>query len=43
MMIGYYFIGKIQKQKEPLFKKNILEYTQDASKIFGQKINPIIE
>lgn len=41
--IGYYLIGKIQKSKEPFFKENIVRYTSEASKIFGEKISPIVE
>lgn len=43
MATGYYVIGKIQKQKEPYFKKNIVRYTQESSKIFGENIKPIVE
>lgn len=43
MSMGYYLIGKIQKQHKPFFKNNIKKYTKKASKIFKQKINPIIE
>lgn len=41
--IGYYIIGKIQKANPPWFKKNIAQYTKEASKIFGQEIKPIVE
>lgn len=40
---AYYVIGKIQKQKEPYFKKNIVKYTKESSKIFKQEIKPIVE
>lgn len=43
MAIGYYIIGKIQAGKEPFFVENIVRYTEAASKIFGQKIEPIVE
>jgi len=43
MAVGYYIIGKIQKANPPYFKKNILKYTKKASKIFGQKIEPIVK
>ena len=43
MTIGYYLIGKIQKQDPAFFKRNIVKYTDKASKIFKQKINPIVE
>ena len=43
MAISYYVIGKIQKSHPPYFKKNIKKYTDDISKIFKQKINPIVE
>ena len=38
--IGYYLIGHIQKQNPPYFKKNIVAYTKNASKIFKQEIKP---
>jgi len=43
MAISYYMIGKIQKLHTPYFKKNISNYTKNVSKIFGQKIKPIVE
>jgi hypothetical protein len=43
MAITYYIIGNIQKQNTPYFKKNIKSYTKEASKIFGNKIKPIVE
>jgi len=36
--LGYYFIGKIQKQNPDYFKRNIGRYVKEASKLFGQKI-----
>ena len=36
--VGYYIIGKIQKQNPDYFKKNIGSYVKQASKLFGQKI-----
>jgi len=41
--VGYYVIGHIQKQNKPYFKNNIEAYTKSASKIFGQRIKPIVE
>ena len=41
--IGYYVIGQIQKQHPPYFKNNILSYTKQASQLFNQTINPIVE
>jgi hypothetical protein len=41
--IGYFFIGKIQAQHPPYFKEHLVEYTETASKSFGQAINPIVE
>jgi D-arabinose 5-phosphate isomerase GutQ len=41
--VGYYIIGYIQNQNKSYFKDNILEYTKKASKIFGQKISPIVK
>lgn len=43
MAISYFMIGRIQAEKEPYFKKNISRYVKEASKIFKQKINPIVE
>jgi len=41
--IGYYLIGKIQKQNKSFFKENIVEYCRKSSKNFKEKINPIVE
>ncbi|MAG15686.1 hypothetical protein CMO88_01350 [Candidatus Woesearchaeota archaeon] len=41
MAISYYFIGHIQKQNPPYFKKNIFAYTKNASRIFKQEIKPL--
>ena len=43
MAIGYYIVGKIQKSHPPYFKKNIQNYTKQASKIFKHTIKPIVE
>ncbi|OIO31591.1 MAG: hypothetical protein COZ49_02970 [Candidatus Yonathbacteria bacterium CG_4_10_14_3_um_filter_47_65] len=43
MAIGYYVIGQIQKKHPPYFKKNIVAYTEEASRIFGGAIHPIVE
>jgi len=43
MAIGYYIIGKIQKQNPPYFKDNIEAYTKKASELFGQTIKPIVD
>lgn len=43
MAISYYIIGKIQKAHHPYFKKNIVPYTKNISKIFKQEIKPIVE
>lgn len=43
MAIVYYVIGKIQEQHPPYFKKGIVKYCQNASKIFGYEIKPIVE
>lgn len=43
LSVGYYVIGKIQSQFPDYFKKNILNYTKEASKIFNEPINPIVE
>ncbi|KKQ27509.1 MAG: hypothetical protein US42_C0008G0020 [Candidatus Magasanikbacteria bacterium GW2011_GWC2_37_14] len=43
MAIVYYVIGKIQEQHAPYFKKGIAKYCQNASKVFGYEIKPIVE
>jgi len=43
LAVGYYIIGHIQKQNKPYFKENIENYAKEASKMFKQKINPIVE
>lgn len=43
MAICYYVVGKIQKAHQPYFKENIVNYTKKASKLFGEKINPIVD
>ncbi len=43
MAVGYYVIGKIQHAHSPYFKNNIVKYTEEASKIFGEEIKPIVE
>ncbi len=42
MAVGYYVIGKIQKQNVPWFKKGISKYCERASKLFNEKINPFV-
>jgi hypothetical protein len=39
---GYYVIGKIQKQHPPYFRDSIEAYCRKASKMFGQRIEPIV-
>jgi hypothetical protein len=43
MAIGYYIVAQIQKAHPPYFKENIERYTQEASKVFGSEIKPIVE
>ncbi len=43
MAIGYYVIGKIQKQHPAWFKRNIVDYMKKASKVFGKKMTAIVE
>jgi hypothetical protein len=43
MATGYYVIGKLQAQKPAWFKDSIESFAQRASKIFGQKIEPIVK
>ncbi len=42
MAVGYYFIGNIQKQNKPYFKKSIKGYLHEYSKIFGEKTDLIV-
>lgn len=41
--IGYYAIGQIQKQHPPYFREGIEAYCKKASKIFGEKIEPLVD
>ena len=43
MAVGYWVIGQIQKKHPPYFKENLAAYTQEASKLFGYTIAPIVE
>ncbi len=43
MAITYYFIGNIQKQHPPYFKKHITQYLKQASKIFKSKLSVVVE
>ena len=43
MAVGYFVIGHIQKQHPPYFKDHIMNYTKEASKIFGNTILPIVD
>ena len=43
MSFGYYVIGKIQGQNKSFFKNNLVSYTKKISKIFNEKISPIVE
>jgi len=43
MAIGYYVIGHIQKQHPPYFKKNIVRYMEETSRVFGNTLKPIVE
>jgi len=43
MAIAYYIIGKIQNSHPTYFQTNLENYCKKASKIFKQKINPIVE
>lgn len=43
LAISYFVIGQIQKAHPPYFKNCIVKYTQDATKIFGQTISPIVK
>ncbi|MBI4175522.1 hypothetical protein HY523_02800 [Candidatus Berkelbacteria bacterium] len=43
LAIGYFVIGQIQKQHRPYFKEHLVDYTKQASQIFGTSITPIVE
>lgn len=43
MATTYYVVGLIQEVKHPYFKENIVDYTKESSRVFGQEINPIVE
>ncbi len=43
MATGYYVIGKLQAQKPAWFKESVESFAQRASKLFGQKIEPIVK
>jgi hypothetical protein len=43
MAIGYFFIGKMQKQFPPYYKNRIAAYVQETSKMFSQEISVIVE
>lgn len=43
LALGYYFIGQVQKANPQYFKENIADYTEKASKMFGDQISPIVE
>lgn len=42
MAASYFIVGTIQQQNPPYFKENINEYCERASKLFNQKIEPIV-
>lgn len=42
LAISYYVIGKIQKSQKPYFKKNIVRYTKEVSKLFKEEIKAIV-
>lgn len=43
LAVGYYVIGRIQSQMPGYFKENIARYTEEASRLFNQDIQPIVE
>ena len=43
LAISYFVIGKIQKAHPPYFKNSIVTYAEQAAKIFGHSIKPIVE
>lgn len=42
LSVGYYLIGKIQDNKPDYFKNNLVNYCKEASRMFNQNINPIV-
>lgn len=42
MAIGYYLIGKLQRQHPPYFKSHISAYLANASPVFGEKLSVIV-
>ena len=43
LAVSYYLVGQIQKAHPAYFKDNIVKYTEQASRLFNQPINPIVE
>lgn len=43
MAVAYYVVGRIQSSHPPYFADNIISYTEEISKIFGETIHPIVE
>ena len=43
LAIVYYVLGRIQAKYPPYFQKGIVSYCQNASKVFGYEIKPIVE
>jgi hypothetical protein len=43
LAIGYYVIGRIQKQHPPYFKEHIKAYTKRASEVFSGQVPVIVE
>ncbi|MEX2340907.1 MAG: hypothetical protein WD605_01145 [Candidatus Paceibacterota bacterium] len=39
----YFVVGLIQRSQPPYFKNNIVRYSEEASAIFGQSIEPIVD
>ncbi len=42
LAVAYYVVGCIQRQHPPYFKNNIIEYTSNMSRIFNERIDPIV-
>lgn len=43
MAVSYYIVGRIQRSQEPWFKKKIVKYAQDISKIFKSEIKAVVD
>lgn len=40
---AYYVVGKLQRALPPVYKRNIMRYTEEASAFFGTQLNVIVD